>query len=241
MATSSLVADWKAARAVSTQSLAKLRSLDATATLLLLTPILLPQGYTDPSSQEFTEAPYTGPQPSRGKKTQPPHREQDQNHAHHRTDPFEALGLALSKQHPRIRHVPYLPTVGFTPTHAAFLRDADAVIVVSCEPEAQHGVQLETVLAKQAEFVGRVAEALQSLERESVIDSSVDVEEGIEGDGEAIQGKEGRRERAPMVNVSFGGDDWENEVVAYAHLWAGECYGSEAVGNVIRLVFGGRQ
>ena len=53
-----------------------------------------------------------------------------------RMDPFEPLGHALSKHHKRIRHVPYVPSVGMTETHLAFLRRgqyAGAVVVVVCD------------------------------------------------------------------------------------------------------------
>lgn len=54
-------------------------------------------------------------------------------------DPFEILGRALSRYHRRIRHVPYVPKVGFTETHDAFLSQANAAVVVICEPEtAKH-------------------------------------------------------------------------------------------------------
>ncbi|KAF2810584.1 uncharacterized protein BDZ99DRAFT_475502 [Mytilinidion resinicola] len=46
------------------------------------------------------------------------------------TDPFEPLGRALAQRHARIRHVPYVPAVGMTDTHLAFLRHAGAVVVV---------------------------------------------------------------------------------------------------------------
>jgi len=53
-----------------------------------------------------------------------------------RMDPFEPLGHALSKHHKRIRHVPYVPSVGMTETHLAFLQRgqyAGAVVVVVCD------------------------------------------------------------------------------------------------------------
>jgi hypothetical protein len=49
------------------------------------------------------------------------------------TDPFEAFGRALSKSHRRIQHVPFVPSVGLTETHAAFLSEASAVIAVACD------------------------------------------------------------------------------------------------------------
>lgn len=46
-------------------------------------------------------------------------------------DPFEHLGRSLSKRHARIRHVPYISKIGFTNTHLAFMRQANAVIIVT--------------------------------------------------------------------------------------------------------------
>ncbi|KAF2083886.1 hypothetical protein K490DRAFT_69368 [Saccharata proteae CBS 121410] len=46
-------------------------------------------------------------------------------------DPFEHLGRALAKHHSRVRHVPYVPSIGMTKTHLAFLHHAAAIVVVS--------------------------------------------------------------------------------------------------------------
>ena len=43
------------------------------------------------------------------------------------TDPFEVLGRAISKRHPRVRHAPYT-SHGMTPTHETLIRQANAVI-----------------------------------------------------------------------------------------------------------------
>jgi len=59
------------------------------------------------------------------------------------TDPFESLGHELSKQHRRLRHVPYVPRVGMTDTHTAFIEQAAAVIVVICEPNDSDPQSLE--------------------------------------------------------------------------------------------------
>lgn len=50
------------------------------------------------------------------------------------SDPFEPLGRAINALHPtlRIRHVPYTLSAGLTGTHTAFLRRADAVVLVLC-------------------------------------------------------------------------------------------------------------
>jgi hypothetical protein len=45
-------------------------------------------------------------------------------------DPFEALGRGIERHHPRIRHVPYVPSTGMTVTHQRFLEAADSAAVV---------------------------------------------------------------------------------------------------------------
>jgi hypothetical protein len=90
---------------LSSRSLCSLRSLPPTSLVLLLTPVLAP-AYTDNSTSDSNT-----------------------------TDPFETFGRELSKHHHRLRHVPYLPRVGMTNTHNAFIEQAAAVIVVICEPE----------------------------------------------------------------------------------------------------------
>lgn len=50
-------------------------------------------------------------------------------------DPFEPLGRELAGLHSNIQHVPYLPSVGFTETHRAYVLRSSAVITVVCEPE----------------------------------------------------------------------------------------------------------
>ncbi|KAF2491889.1 hypothetical protein BU16DRAFT_585060 [Lophium mytilinum] len=59
------------------------------------------------------------------------------------TDPFEPLGRALAQHHARIRHVPYVPSVGMTDTHLAFLRHAGAVVVVVVCEKGSEGRQWE--------------------------------------------------------------------------------------------------
>ncbi|KAK4893251.1 hypothetical protein LTR27_008373 [Elasticomyces elasticus] len=200
---SSLMAEFEATSS-SPRGLAKLRHLEDTAVLLLFTPVMMPAGFLeddqqtsddDNDSQIDTKAPV--------KQT-----------GRYATDPFEMLGKALSKQHRRVRHVPYVPSVGFTETHDQFLEKADAVIAVSCEPEmnggASPGVDLETTLAKQAAFIGNVASELEEAGRQ-----------------------------VPMVNLSFGGDEWENQVPSYSRIWVGPRYNAEEVVNVVNLIYGG--
>lgn len=90
---------------LSPRSLGSLQSLPPTSLVLLLTPVLAP-AYMENSTLDSNT-----------------------------TDPFEAFGRELSKHHHRLRHVPYLPGVGMTDTHIAFIEQAAAVIVVICEPE----------------------------------------------------------------------------------------------------------
>lgn len=88
----------------SSHNLTSLRSLPPASLFLLLTPVLTP-AYADYINNEA--------------KTM---------------DPFETFGRELSKLHHRLRHVPYVPKIGITDTHLAFIEQAAAVIVVICEP-----------------------------------------------------------------------------------------------------------
>ena len=54
-------------------------------------------------------------------------------------DPFESFGRACSAQHSRICHVPYVPKMGFTDTHAEWVAKASAIIIVMCEPDDPKG------------------------------------------------------------------------------------------------------
>lgn len=190
---SSLMAEYENTRA-STRGLTQLRELSPTSTLLLFTPVMVPSGYvSDPPSGDDESS--VDAKPAGSPRFRP-----------NSGDPFEMLGIALSKQHRRVRHVPYVPSVGFTETHEVFLAKADAVIVVSCEPESSPN--METTLAKQAEFVGNVASELEEAGRQ-----------------------------VPLVNFNFGGDEWENQVATYNHVWVGEKYNAETVTNIVKLVF----
>jgi hypothetical protein len=115
-----------AAHPNSNQTMATLRNLPKSGAVVLFTPVLTPAA------------------PAAGKATN--------KTTVAAVDPFEILGRALSTHHARIRHVPYVPTVGFTETHDAFLSQADAVIIVICEPmKSKHdGVQDQVKFAKAA-------------------------------------------------------------------------------------------
>lgn len=104
----------------STTDLDTLRSLPPPGFILLLTPVLVPAA-SKPLAQEA------------------PH-----------TDPFEALGRSISKHHARVRHQPYVPKVGLTATHSAFMSEAAAIILVACEPASARsdGAELQARSAK---------------------------------------------------------------------------------------------
>lgn len=113
------------------RSLTAFQSLPPTSLVLLLTPVITPANLDKTSASKSST-----------------------------TDPFETLGRELSKQHKRLRHVPYVSRVGMTETHAAFIEQAAAVVVVICEPNDSNdeGQSLEQqqyfadeVVAKQAE------------------------------------------------------------------------------------------
>ncbi|KAK3666640.1 hypothetical protein LTR22_002588 [Elasticomyces elasticus] len=186
---SSLMAEFEATSS-SPRGLAKLRDLEDTAVLLLFTPVMMPAGFLE-DDQKISD---------------------DDNDS--QIDAKAPVKQTGRKQHRRVRHVPYVPSVGFTPTHDQFLEKADAVIAVSCEPEmnggASPGVDLETTLAKQAAFIGNVASELEEAGRQ-----------------------------VPMVNLSFGGDEWENQVPSYSRIWVGPRYNAEEVVNVVNLIYGG--
>lgn len=113
----------------SSRSLAVLRSLPPTSLVLLLTPVLTPA--TNEKADSETES----------------------------TDPFEEFGRELSKMHRRLRHVPYVPKVGMTETHVAFIEQAAAVIVVICEPADPDDDSLDC----QRSFAGAVAAKRENL------------------------------------------------------------------------------
>ncbi|KAJ9666100.1 hypothetical protein H2201_003778 [Coniosporium apollinis] len=94
-------------------TLEALRTLSVSDVLVLFTPVIPPP--PEGSSQSSA-------------------RDSGQDQA---MDPFEPLGRALSKYHRRVRHVPYVPAVGMTQTHTAFLQRANAVVVVFCHGAMQ--------------------------------------------------------------------------------------------------------
>ena len=116
---------------LSSRSIGSLRSLPPTSLVLLLTPVLAP-AYLDHSTLDSNT-----------------------------TDPFEAFGRELSKHHHRLRHVPYLPSIGMTDTHIAFIEQAAAVVVVICEPEDSDEQSIS--IAKQQSFADEVLDRREDL------------------------------------------------------------------------------
>ncbi|KAI7533177.1 hypothetical protein KC331_g13201 [Hortaea werneckii] len=198
------------------RNIAQLRDLPASAILMLFTPVMVPPGFhthaknnsTKPSEEISCVPAPNAPPPSKPA-----------------TDPFESLGKAFAKHHRRIRHVPYVPAVGFTETHEAFLAQADAVILVSCggsERQSAHPIKVESttkeddptsLLAKQAQFAHDASLALAEM-----------------GDG--------TERNVPMINFHFGDDQWPDQATEYLNVWAGERYSTESVRQIVELVFG---
>lgn len=79
-------------------------------------------------------------------------------------DPFEALGRALNAYHKGVKHVPYVPGVGFTDIHQAFAMQADAIITVVCEPDCN----TEKSIWCQGKFAEKVLDCVQSKEANAV-------------------------------------------------------------------------
>ncbi|KAM3422603.1 hypothetical protein BST61_g92 [Cercospora zeina] len=130
------------------------------------------------------------------------------------TDPFETLGRALSRHHKRIRHVPYHPKLGFTDTHDAFLSQADAVIVVMCEPVSSKTQSL----GDQLEFAENANDALT----------------------ESVGGKP---RKLPVTLIQCGnpdGSSWPDSS-AFATVMTCRSYDVETAQQVARKLFEGRK
>lgn len=212
------------------RNIAQLRDLPASAILILFTPVMVPPGFhphaanspAKPSEEISCVVPTPNAPPPPSSKLA--------------TDPFESLGKAFAKHHHRIRHVPYVPAVGFTDTHEAFLAQADAVILVSCGGSEQHSppppnIKVEsthhhhhhnvenpptsTLLAKQAQFAHDVSLALAEMMGDGTDERTV-----------------------PMINFHFGDDQWPQQATEYLNVWAGERYSAESVTRIVELVFG---
>ncbi|KAL2354307.1 hypothetical protein BJ546DRAFT_844393 [Cryomyces antarcticus] len=121
----------------SRETLRRLRNLSDTSLLVLLSPIvpIHPDTFGSKLSEENKEQ---------------------------MMDPFECLGKALSEYHHRVRHAPYLPRIGITPAHVAFLRRACAVIIVVCEPPVTPSPLSNGNIPLQTEVVKSVARVLNA-------------------------------------------------------------------------------
>lgn len=106
-----------------------IRSLPSTSLVLLLTPVITPKNAGKARTKSQA------------------------------IDPFESFGRELSKHHRRLRHVPYVPAVGITDTHVAFIEQAAAIIVVisACDDPDEYSLGdqrsfADDVAAKRAEL-----------------------------------------------------------------------------------------
>lgn len=72
-------------------------------------------------------------------------------------DPFEPFGRALSRFHPKVRHVPYVPAHGMRDIHREFLAEAGAVVVV-----VAIGMVPAAVAERQKRFAAMVTAELGS-------------------------------------------------------------------------------
>lgn len=183
----------------SSHVLAELRDLPATSVLLLFTPVMVPFGFL-----------------SYNKRVAKPSEVSKARLEKIDTDPFEHLGRALSKHHPRIRHVPYVLSVGLTDIHEAFMMQAGGIVVVTCEPETKGNRRvlttrdstLDALLAKQADFIESVKTAL---------------------DDEDC--------RVPLVNLHIGDDERRPDGTDYESIWIADRYSADAVARTVQLLY----
>lgn len=164
---------------LSSRSLGSLPSLPPNSLVLLLTPVLAP-AHVDQSTLDSNT-----------------------------TDPFEAFGRELSKYHHRLRHVPYLPRVGMTDTHAAFIEQAAAVVVVICEPEDSD--DMEQSIKRQQSFADDVL-----AKREDLIDAG---------------------EETPFVLIRFENTDSEYTGDEYDNVLCAPALTKQASAKAARLLF----
>ena len=111
-------------------SLAALSSLPPAAVIALFTPVLIP------ANKSKTRLETDG------------------------TDPFESLGRSCTQHHKRVRHIPYVPKIGFRETHEAFISQVDVVIVVVCEPTSANS----NSFAHQMAFAKQAVDAMEEKE-----------------------------------------------------------------------------
>jgi hypothetical protein len=166
------------------QVMANLRHLPKTAAVVLFTPVITPAATVAANATNKTSA----------------------------VDPFEVLGRSLASYHPRIRHVPYVPAIGFTDTHDAFLSQADAVIVVVCEPHTSK----RECLGRQLAF----AEKTQ----------------------EAVGGAHGGPVRNPPILVQCGDPDvWPDGSQSFGIVMKSGTLTSEVAQQISRTMFGAKK
>ncbi|OJD31535.1 uncharacterized protein BKCO1_4700037 [Diplodia corticola] len=107
-------------------TLAAIRSLPRSGNLVLFSPAVPPEPEPQPSFGDDGGAVQSPPHTSKSGRAS----------GDAPMDPFEPLGRALSRHHSRVRHVPYVPSVGMTGTHRTFLEHASAIVlVVVCNAE----------------------------------------------------------------------------------------------------------
>ncbi|KAI9695451.1 MAG: hypothetical protein M1820_008636 [Bogoriella megaspora] len=116
----------------SSSTLSAIQELDDSEYIVLFTPAIIPPK----ASQSSTQATTSTPSP---------------------VDPFEAFGRALASRHRRIRHVPYLPSQGFTTTHDGFIPGAGAIVILIWGPTADTNTTFLTATASQRAFIDAVA------------------------------------------------------------------------------------
>ncbi|KAK5137017.1 hypothetical protein LTR08_001026 [Meristemomyces frigidus] len=184
--------------------LAKLRDLPTTSVLLLLTPVMVPSGFLNYD-----------------KRVTKPYEVSKARIEQIDTDPFEPLGRALAKRYHRIRHVPYLPSVGLTSTHEAFITQADGVVVVTSEPEPKAG--------------GRNGDAAAALR--DCLENQAEFAESVTDNLWASTGAESDTESVPVVNLHFGLQQRKPAALdAFASVWVADKYTAAAVERIMQLL-----
>ena len=146
-----------------------LRNLPAATNILLFTPVIIPAGHPVARKNDRATGREGGNrldfekalerQSIRTAQTRETRFMQDMPETE-TMDPFEAFGRALSAYHRRIRHVPYVAKVGFTPTHEAFVDQAEAVITVVCEPD----IDKDQSVSDQMNFAEAALDCLERTE-----------------------------------------------------------------------------
>ncbi|WPH00979.1 Hypothetical protein R9X50_00381300 [Acrodontium crateriforme] len=124
-------------------------------------------------------------------------------------DPFEPLGRILGQCHKRIRHVPYVPSIGFTDIHSGFVKQAGAIFAVICQPATGH---VDTSLSEQAKFAESVA---------TLLDSSSDPDD----------------KNTPLFLLQFVANENCVNLSSYEHVLRFDVYNVETAKEMARLIF----